>query len=158
MLNFQIFISQISGPEIMFLFSILIALILYIKNYKKVFYEVIFIAVTAMFITMILKYLLKIPRPEAMLILEDGYRFPSGHATMAGVIMSLLIYYSHEHIKDKYIRYAVYVCAVAWYLLVSYSRLYLNVHYPIDVIAGGIIGILSTILVLKVFKHFHYYK
>jgi undecaprenyl-diphosphatase len=158
MLQFQIFITNIAGPEIMFILLVLFSIFLYIKNYKKDFYKILFTSTTAMFGTLILKTLLKIPRPEHMLITETGYGFPSGHATMAGVIMSLGIYYSNTHIKNRYARYFLYIISICWYLIVSYSRLYLQVHHPIDVIAGGIIGILSTIVVFKIFKHLHYYK
>jgi undecaprenyl-diphosphatase len=76
---------------------------------------------------------------------------------MAAVVMSLVIYYSHKHIKNDYLRYFLYVVSVAWFALVSYSRLYLGVHYPIDILAGGVIGVASTIIVMKIFKHLHYY-
>lgn len=158
MLNFQILISQISGPLIMFVFTIVLAILLYKKHDTKDFYTILFTSTTAMFITYSLKYLLKIPRPVDMLTTANDYRFPSGHATMAAVIMSLGIYYTNLKIKNKHLRYFLYICAVSWYILVSYSRLYLHVHYPIDVIVGGCVGIVATTLVLKIFKHLHYYK
>jgi undecaprenyl-diphosphatase len=111
-----------------------------------------------MFITFVLKYTLKIPRPVYMLVAEDGYRFPSGHATMASVVMSLGIYYAYTQIKNKDVRHIVYILSVAWFLLVSYSRLYLQVHYPVDVITAGLIGVFTTYFVIKVFKHLHYYN
>lgn len=141
------------------MFSIIavICVLLYVKNYKKDSLKIIFASTSAMFVTFTLKYLLKVPRPAHMLVVETDPRFPSGHATMASVVMALIIYYSYKYIKNRYLRYFLYVCAVSWFLLVSYSRLYLGVHYPIDVIAGGLIGILSTIIVIKIFKHLHYY-
>ncbi len=158
MLQFQIFITNIAGPEIMFMLLVLFSIFLYVRNYKKDFYKILFTSITAMFFALILKAILRISRPEHMLISETGYGFPSGHATMAGVLMSLGIYYTHAHIKNKYIRYLLYTLSVGWYILVSYSRLYLQVHRPIDVIAGGVIGIFSTLFILKIFKHLHYYK
>lgn len=158
MLNFQIFVSQISGPGIMFASVLVLAVALYIEKYTKDFYTIFFTSTTAMFITYTLKYTLKIPRPDTMLVAATDYRFPSGHATMAAVVMSLGIHYAHIHVKSKYLRYLLYTFAIAWYLLISYSRLYLGVHYPIDVIAGGIIGSLSAYITLKIFKHLHYYK
>ena len=152
MLQLQIFITNIAGPEIMFFLLVLFSIFLYVKNYKKDFYKILFSSIIAVFVTLILKTLLKIPRPEHMLIVETGYGFPSWHATMAGVIMSLGIYYSYTHIKNRYVKYVLYMISICWYLIVSYSRLYLQVHYPIDVIAGGIIGIISTIVVFKIFK------
>jgi undecaprenyl-diphosphatase len=157
MLAFQILVSQISGTAIMFSIIAVICVLFYVKNYKKDSLKIIFASTSAMFVTFALKYLLKVPRPVHMLVVETDPRFPSGHATMASVVMALIIYYSCKHIKNRYLRYFLYVCAISWFLLVSYSRLYLGVHYPIDIIAGGLIGILSTIIVMKIFKHLHYY-
>jgi undecaprenyl-diphosphatase len=142
------------------MFSIIavICVLLYIKSYKKDSLKIIFASTSAMFLTLTLKYLLKVPRPAHMLVVETDPRFPSGHATMASVVMALIIYYAHKHIKNTYLKYSLYICAVAWFALVSYSRLYLGVHYPIDILAGGLIGIVSTVIVLKIFKHLHYYS
>jgi undecaprenyl-diphosphatase len=158
MLTFQIFISLISGPEIMLAFAIFVAFLLYKKGNIKDFYIVLFTSVIAMFVTYTIKYILKIPRPSDMLVAAYDYRFPSGHATMAAVIMSLGIYYTNLHIHHKKYRYILYASLVSWYALVCYSRLYLQVHYPVDVIVGGCIGLVATILTVKIFKHLHYYK
>ncbi len=37
-----------------------------------------------------------------------------------------------------------------WATLISYSRIYLGVHYPLDVITGAIVGILGALLLKKV--------
>ena len=142
----------------MFTIFLLVAVILYMKNYKKDFYKIFFASSTAMFVALLAKYTFKIPRPPHMLIAETGYGFPSGHATMAAVVMSLGIYYTHTHVHNKRVRYALYLLSIGWYVIVSYSRLYLQVHYLIDVIAGGMMGVIATVAVINIFKHFHYYK
>ena len=153
MLSFQIFISQLAGQTVMVITLLLIACVLLIKGYKQDFYIIGATTLLAMFTSSLLKLTLHIPRPEHMLIEEDGYRFPSGHATMASVVMCLGMYYAHEHIKNVYLRNITCISLVAWYILVSYSRLYLHVHYPIDVIVGGLIGIITAILVIRQSKH-----
>lgn len=158
MLNFQIFISEIADVKIMLIVTAFLLAALYFFGYKKDFYKVFFVSTSAMFVTYTLKYLLQVPRPDTMLILEDGFRFPSGHATMAAVTMSLVVYYSYQRVKNRYLQYSLYTLAVAWFVLVSYSRLYLGVHILIDVVAGGTIGILVTVIVMRIFHHFHYYK
>lgn len=158
MLSFQIFISNIAGMWIMFVLSLLVALALYKKHDTKDFYTIFFSSTTAMFTTFALKLLFKVPRPTDMIVIEHDYRFPSGHATMAAVVMSLIIHYTHLHVKNKTLRYALYALAIGWYMLVSYSRLYLQVHYPIDVIVGGLIGTVATLFVVTIFHHLHYYK
>lgn len=136
----------------------ILCILLYIKKYKKDSLKIIFASTSAMFVTFTLKYLLRVPRPVHMLVVETDPRFPSGHATMASVVMSLSIYYAHKYVKNRNIRYFLYICAVLWFILVSYSRLYLGVHYPVDILVGGLIGIISTAIVIKIFKHLHYYS
>lgn len=57
--------------------------------------------------------------------------FPSGHATIA---FAMAVVLSRKEPKWKWIFYSLAV-------LISLSRIYLGVHYPLDVIAGGIIGL-----------------
>jgi len=65
-----------------------------------------------------------------------GYSFPSGHTTGASAFYSSLAY-----IVKK--RWLSILCAVI-ILLVGISRMYLLVHWPLDVAAGLILGIVST--------------
>lgn len=47
-----------------------------------------------------------------------------------------------------------------WAIVVSYSRIYLGVHYPGDIISGGLLGIILAYLFYKLFKYieFKYYS
>ncbi|MCG1037607.1 phosphatase PAP2 family protein [Polaribacter sargassicola] len=63
-----------------------------------------------------------------------GFSFMSGHATTStffSVFVILLL-------KDKY-KYIYFI--LIWPLVFAYSRLYLGVHFPIDILVGVIIGI-----------------
>jgi membrane-associated phospholipid phosphatase len=152
MLTFQSIISQLSGPEVMFGLAIIFAVALYREKDRKDFYTILFASTTAMCATYFLKYYYKIPRPNTMLVTASDYRFPSGHATMAAVIMTLGIYYTHTHIKNRHVRYFLDICAIGWFVLVSYSRIYLGAHYPIDIIVGGGIGVVATITTIYIIK------
>lgn len=44
--------------------------------------------------------------------------------------------------------------AFAYAALVAYSRVYVGVHYPTDVIAGALLGFLISLLVWQVARHF----
>lgn len=66
------------------------------------------------------------------------YGFPSCHAanTMAlAIFLSLLL-------KNRYATIGL----IVWSLLVSYSRIYLGVHYPSDILGGLIIGTLFALI------------
>lgn len=68
------------------------------------------------------------------------FGFVSSHAANHFALSIFLL----NLFRDK-IAFSVPVL-VLWALLVSYSRIYLGVHYPGDVMFGGILGIISGIL------------
>lgn len=71
--------------------------------------------------------------PEDMLLtcLND-YSFPSGHTAAAFSAATALFLYHRK----------VGIFALTWASLTGFSRLYLFVHFPSDVIAGALLGIL----------------
>ncbi len=77
--------------------------------------------------------------PETVSCLAHDGSFPSGHAVNAFMGAALIA----QMLRRR--RWMVYATAA----LVAYSRVYLGVHYPGDVIAGGMIGLCVTILILR---------
>lgn len=73
--------------------------------------------------------------------------FPSGHASEAFATATSLALINHK--------WYVVVPAYTWAGLVGYSRLYLGVHYPVDVIAGALLGTGSALLSYKLNKWMH---
>ena len=147
----------------MFFLTLATAIFLYLINKKIDSLVVAFSAAIAISITFTLKHLFKIPRPENMLVLEDGYRFPSGHATMAAVVATLIIYFTLKYLHNntainKAHKYILITLAVSWLLVVAYARLYLGVHYLVDVMTGAFIGIVSTIIIIKLAKHLRWFR
>jgi undecaprenyl-diphosphatase len=39
---------------------------------------------------------------------------------------------------------------ILWATLVALSRIFVGVHYPLDVICGGAIGVLIAIIIIKI--------
>ena len=72
-----------------------------------------------------------------------GYSFPSGH-TGSSFAAAFTIYYYN---KKKGI------LALILAALIGFSRMYLSVHYPTDVLAGLILGYLSSLVALKIIKN-----
>jgi membrane-associated phospholipid phosphatase len=65
-----------------------------------------------------------------------GFAFPSGHTTAATVAAGLVGWTVSRHLKSARGRAAVWVAASAWALGVGWSRVWLGVHWPTDVLGG----------------------
>ncbi|MDD4509116.1 MAG: phosphatase PAP2 family protein, partial [Eubacteriaceae bacterium] len=67
--------------------------------------------------------------------------FPSGHTAVA-VTGAATLFFSRREIADPKRR--KYICLLTAVLagLIAFSRLYLYVHYPTDVLAGALLGMM----------------
>ena len=72
------------------------------------------------------------------------YGFASGHAANSFTLASSLFL-----IYGKQIKYLGWM--YLWASIVAYSRIYVGVHYPFDVITGSLIGIVLSILMCIIY-------
>lgn len=122
---------------------------------KRVYY-VLFSVLITLSIVYVLKNILEIPRPFEVLrnvkqlIPETrGVSFPSGHAAFT-MSLATAVYLIHPQYRKMFFVKALFVIA----FLVIYSRVFVGVHYPIDIAVGALIGTLTS---LSLFKLFHKY-
>jgi len=78
-----------------------------------------------------------------------GYSFPSGHTTTGGPLAGGM---AIETWKNKRIRWAS-VLLVLFILLTGFSRNYLGVHTPQDVLAALLLTVLSLFVTAKLFQY-----
>ena len=78
---------------------------------------------------------------------KEGPGFPSGHTSLAFSMATSL--------SMKYPKWYVIVPAFTYAGFTGYSRLYLGVHYPTDVLAGALVGSGSAWLTWKLNQWLH---
>jgi membrane-associated phospholipid phosphatase len=71
----------------------------------------------------------------------ETFSFPSGHALFATAFFGGLAALLWKRLRHPSLRVAVAVGAVVLILLIGFSRIYLGVHYPSDVLGGFAVGI-----------------
>ena len=133
------------GNEVVFM---VVALILFWCVSKRQGYYLLLTGFYATVLVQVAKPIFRIPRPwvldpgftivEAARADAGGFSFPSGHSqNIAGTLGALFLIR-----KEKWLRAA---CAVV-IVLVCFSRMYLGVHTPLDVLVGAGIGLLAAIV------------
>lgn len=75
-----------------------------------------------------------------------GYSFPSAHATNHFAIAVFLIFVFYDKWKP------VLPLGLAWALIISFSQVYVGVHYPIDTMVGAVLGTCIGLVTSKLYK------
>lgn len=76
--------------------------------------------------------------PDPLVTIPHSHSFPSGHTATAFAGATMLSFFVPRAAP------AFYVLAAA----IAYSRLYVGVHFPLDVVGGAAIGIATALLLL----------
>ena len=86
----------------------------------------------------------RLTAPGPLIGVPHGGSFPSGHATTSFACATVLTAYAPRLAP----LWVVLACAVA------YSRVYVGVHYPLDVVAGAALGTLVALGVLAMWRRY----
>jgi undecaprenyl-diphosphatase len=150
--NIIIFISSINN---IYQLITIVVIVLLILNHYKLYTQMIFFSISMIgssILVLLIKEIIKRERPLLQLIEISGYSFPSGHATLSTTLVFSLYLILKDKIKYK--KLFISICII-FPLLISFTRVYLCVHYLSDIIAG--IG-LGLIWVSSIYLIFFYNK
>ncbi len=98
---------------------------------------------TSPYIYSFIKNIIQRERPPIEFRLANawGYSFPSGHSTMSMVTYGLLIYFVCKYVKNKTLKITLIAFLSLLILAIGFTRIWLGVHFPTDVIGGFSLGI-----------------
>jgi len=86
------------------------------------------------------KQIIQRPRPFETGVIENlvpdnGFSFPSGHATVLFTALPILI---AAFPRKRWL-------VIALFFLIIIARVYVGIHYPTDILAGALIGLLASL-------------
>ncbi|MEG0770255.1 MAG: phosphatase PAP2 family protein [Clostridia bacterium] len=149
--NIMVFFTTLGDTGLLWIIGCFI--LMCFKKYRKIgIFCLIAISINFVIVSGILKPLISRDRPffyfpEMQLLINKptDYSFPSGHASIAFAAFSYLF-------STKLKRFWIPALVVA--IIISFSRLYLYVHFPSDVLVGALIGLLSGFISFLIYKQY----
>jgi undecaprenyl-diphosphatase len=149
-------LTALGGPTVIFLIVAAIVGFLALQGRYRTSLFILLTAFSGELLNYAMKGLFFRPRPTIVPHLREAFSssFPSGHAMQSAIIyltLGAMLMRLAERRLTK-----IYCCTVAMGLtfLVGVSRVYLGVHYPTDVLAGWIVGLLWASLCWLIEQHY----
>lgn len=141
----------------------LIIIITWYTHHKEkgwgITWQIVAVLTSAGLLSFILKIIIDRDRPQGVKLIEaDGLSFPSGHSMSSIAFYGFIIYLAWMHFNRKSVKISISIGLSLFILLIGFSRVYLGVHYPSDVIAGFAAGIAWLAICIWVFNWINHSK
>jgi undecaprenyl-diphosphatase len=110
------------------------------------------------FISIYTKGLIARPRPTVIpqLIQASGFSYPSGHSITSSAIYLTMAILACRHFQSLKSRIFLLTLAAIMIALISFSRIYLGVHYPSDTMSGALMGMAWALFMATLFAKTHF--
>jgi len=119
------------------------------KYWKMVFQSIVSVILARFVVVEIIRWLWQRPRPFIhnhvnLLVTHNASAFPSGHAAFFFAISTIVYFYNKR---------AGLLFFLAGFLI-CLARVFIGIHWPLDILAGAIVGILSGWVIHKIWYMF----
>jgi membrane-associated phospholipid phosphatase len=138
----MLFITFLGNYQFLVPANLLLIIFFLLRKKKKIALLVFIIAITGLGLKFLLKAAFARPRPDNPIVEGiQNFSYPSGHALMSVAFYGLIILLANEITTNQFRKKILYIACTLLILLIGFSRVYLRVHYPTDVMAGYLLGI-----------------
>jgi len=136
-----IFITNLNGVVGNILMGIIVIIFLTYKKWYDACRFYLFSLLGSLILFAGLKQWVARMRPHSELIEVINYSFPSGHATLS-MTTALLVYFIFSPKSTSMLsKNILLMVCIVWPLFIAFTRVYLNVHWMSDVLAGLALGL-----------------
>ena len=139
------------GSAIPFIVIVLLTF-LFIKNKSYSFYM--FVNLLWVYVvSVIFKNVIMRERPVISLIEKPSdFSFPSGHTMCSIAFYGFVVYLLLKNVKNYFLKWLIIFIFAMLVIFIGISRIYLNVHYFTDVIAGLILGSICLLMIINIYN------
>ncbi len=111
------------------------------KKHKKLAYSTAGILIVSTILNNVVKWIVRRPRPEYIMVVEKSLSYPSGHM-MASVTMYGFIIYLLNRSNISTTNKIIFTCLLSLLvLLIGTSRIYLGAHFASDILGGACLSL-----------------
>lgn len=148
--SFFNFITRFGGFFVITLVCLSVILFLWKRNRDLIKYFVVAV-VSNEALVYLAKKIIDRPRPfRAVIYGEHGGSMPSGHAAISILLYGYICYLIVKFYPHRWSKSMMIFLLSGLILLIGFSRLYLDVHYFSDVVAGYLLGAATLFYLVKI--------
>ena len=135
-------VTQLGSLAVIVILSLPISMLLFLRRKFDALICYLTSVIGGAFLNYILKAAIQRDRPitDETLVHVTSFSFPSGHAMLSTILYGMIGYYLIRYINSWRLRSFVALSMVFIILLIGFTRIYLQVHYLSDIIAGYVGG------------------
>jgi len=147
-----IVVTEIGDGWLLYSFTALLSLwLLARKRWRAAVHWLITVACVGL-LTEALKLATAVERPPLLNSAQMSYAFPSAHASLSVAVFGFLAVIVARELRSNW-HWVPYSMAVFMVVAISFSRLYLGVHWLSDVLAGWSLGLAWVALMGIAYRH-----
>src|SRR5690554_831821 len=154
------FITHLGDRIAYFIAALVVAAFFYFKYGRwKFTLQTILVLLLSSLSNVVLKKVINRERPTfEHLVAVSTLSYPSGHSMSAMAFYGFLIYLSFRFSGSWWVKAVSFISFGLLILLIGISRIYLGVHYPSDVIAGFLGGLIWVAFCVVIFNIIDLYR
>ncbi|WP_282803725.1 phosphatase PAP2 family protein [Secundilactobacillus kimchicus] len=133
-------VTAMADPTTVMILGLTITIALWLMRKNPLALKTIVFIVLGNLVVHGVKVLVARPRPLQQMVPATGFSFPSGHTFNAVLIAILFWEIIAIVLQHQSTRVIVAALLIVWVGLVGLSRMYLQVHFPSDIIGGLLFG------------------
>ena len=157
--DIPVIIPLIAGTWLYFLLifiPVVIGIIYFFRNYLLIDMLILPSApLVAYLFNKIFKVIIQRPRPHVDMQLiahKPTFSYVSNHTFITCALWGLIIYYVIKYCNNKFIKIFVIIFGILWMAFEGFSRIWLGVHNPRDVIGSYILAFILLLVYIKLIR------